>query len=166
MWVRCNVIRGLWNSAPDRDSLPSASFERCPNISGYTLLDFSLHMMAASRERLARFPAADFVMTNFKSEGWIESVAGPFDCVVSMQAIHELRHKRYAPRLYQQVHQITAPRGQLLICDHIPLDDTPKSEALYMTEQEQLAALSSAGFKHAKTALSVDTLRLYTCEKA
>jgi len=145
--------------------LAECILERCSNVSGYTLLDFSPHMLAASRERLARFPIAHFVLASFRSHDWVESVPGPFDCVVSMQAIHELRHKRHAPRLYRQVHQVTAPRGQLLICDHVPLDETPRSEALYMTEQEQFAALSSAGFKQVQAVLSVDTLRLYACEK-
>jgi hypothetical protein len=113
-----------------------------------------------------RFAAARFVAASFKSGDWVQSVAGPFDGIVSMQAVHELRHKRHAPQLYRQVHEVTAPLGRLLICDHLPLDDTPRSLALYMTEQEQLAALSSAGFSRVRTVLAVDTLLLYVCEKA
>ena len=146
--------------------LAECILDRCPNVSSYTLLDFSPHMLAASRERLSRFPVVSFVSASFKSENWVESVSGPFDCIVSMQAVHELRHKRHARALYQQVHQVTAPRGQVLICDHLPLDDTPRSFALYMTEQEHHAALMSAGFSGVQTVLAVDTLLLYVCEKA
>jgi SAM-dependent methyltransferase len=145
--------------------LAECILERCPNVSAYTLLDFSPYMLAASRERLARFPVAHFVLASFKSEHWVDSVDCPFDGIVSMQAVHELRHKRHAPRLYLQAYQVTAQNGRLLICDHLPLDDTPRSRALYMTEDEQCAALSSAGFSRVQTVLSVDTLRLYLCEK-
>jgi SAM-dependent methyltransferase len=146
--------------------LAECILERCPNVSAYTLLDFSPHMLGVSRERLARFPAAKFVLASFKSENWVERVEAPFDCVVSMQAVHELRHKRHAARLYRQADEVTAQGGRLLICDHVPLDDTAQSQALYMTEDEQFAALSSAGFTRIRTVLAVSTLRLYACEKS
>jgi len=77
--------------------------ERCPNLEGYTLVDFSEPMQALSRERLARFPTASFVCASFKSEDWTRRIGGRFDCVLSMQAVHELRHKRHALRLYEQM---------------------------------------------------------------
>jgi len=124
--------------------LAECILERCHNVSSYTLLDFSPHMLAVSRERLARFPAAEFVFASFRSEDWIQSVAGPFACIVSMQAVHELRHKRYARRLYAQAYEVTAHGGRVLICDHVPLDDTPRSEALYIL-LPQRSELNSAG---------------------
>ena len=146
--------------------LAECILDRCPNVSSYTLLDFSPHMLAASRKQLNRFTVAHFVSASFKSENWVESVAGPFDCVVSMQAVHELRHKRHAPRLYRQVHQVGATPGHVLICDGLPPDDTPRSLALYMNEQEQFAALSSAGFSRVRVVLSMNGLLLYACDKA
>jgi ubiquinone/menaquinone biosynthesis C-methylase UbiE len=140
--------------------------ERCPQLGRYTLVDFSRPMLVLSRERLARFHAASFVCASFKSAEWIECVEGPFDCVVSMQAVHELRHKRHALRLYEQVHQILAANGRVLICDHLPFDDTPKSIALYMTEEEQTSALSSAGFVQVRTSLAMNGLMVYACVKA
>ncbi len=59
----------------------------------YTLLDFSEPMLALSRTRLMAFPSASFVRASFKATDWPERVSGPCDCVVSMQAVHELRHK-------------------------------------------------------------------------
>src|SRR5262245_36703321 len=73
---------------------------RCPHLQPYTLLDFSEPMLALSRKRLADFSAASFLHTSFKSEHWTQRVEGRFDCVVSMQAVHELRNKRHAARLY------------------------------------------------------------------
>ena len=73
---------------------------------------------------------------------------------------------RHAQNLYRQIYQVTAESGQILICDHVPFDDSAKSIALYMTEKEQLRALSSAGFESAQTVLSLNGLLTYACEKA
>lgn len=139
--------------------------QRCPNLDAYTLLDFSEPMLASSRERLAIFPAATFVLASFKSEGWTRDVGGPFDCAVSMQAVHELRHKRHALRLYEQVYQVLAVPGSIMICDHTPFDDSPASTALYMTEHEQQEALAAAGFASVRIELRMDSLVLYAGER-
>jgi cyclopropane fatty-acyl-phospholipid synthase-like methyltransferase len=140
--------------------------QRCPHLETYTLMDFSAPMLALSRERLAAFPAASFVLASFKSEDWTRRIAGRFDCVVSMQAVHELRHKRHAPRLYTQVHQVLAVPGLVLVCDHTPFDDSPRSVALYMTEQEQQQALSDARFADVHVELAMNGLMLYAGERA
>jgi hypothetical protein len=80
--------------------------------------------MALSRERLAAFPAASVVLASFKAEDWSRRVGGRFDCVVSMQAVHDLRHKRHARRLYEQIHQALNVPGLILVCDHTPFDDS------------------------------------------
>lgn len=146
--------------------LAECVLQHCPRLASYTLLDFSTHMLSNSRERLARFSSARLVLASFKSPDWVEHVGGPFDCVVSMQAVHELRNKRHAPNLYRQIYQVTAESGRILICDHVPFDDSARSIALYMTEEEQLRALSSAGFESPQTVLSLNGLLLYACEKA
>src|SRR5438093_8797727 len=132
--------------------------QRCPHLETYTLMDFSEPMLALSRERLAAFPAASFVLASFKSEDWTRRVGGRFDCVVSMQAVHELRHKRHVPRLYEQVYQVLAVPGLILVCDHTPFDDSPKSIALYMTEKEQQQALADAGFAGVHVELAMNGL--------
>ena len=129
-------------------------------------MDFSEPMLALSRERLAAFPAASFVLASFKSEDWTRRVGGRFDCVVSMQAVHELRHQRHVPRLYEQVYQVLAVPGLILVCDHTPLDDSPKSIALYMTEKEQQQALADAGFAGVHVELAMNGLMLYAGERA
>jgi SAM-dependent methyltransferase len=139
---------------------------RCANLERYVLLDFSEPMLASSRARLSAFPAAAFVRASFKSEEWPRLVPGPFDCVLSMQAVHELRHKRHARRLYEQARGVLAAPGRILICDHTPFDDTPASTALYMTEDEQRAALAEAGFTDVRIELRRHSLVLYTGERA
>ena len=140
--------------------------QRCPSLENYTLMDFSEPMLALSRERLGAFPAASFVLASFKSEDWPRRVGGGFDCVVSMQAVHELRHKRHALRLYEQIHQVLSVPGLVLVCDHTPLDDSPRNVALYMTEQEQQHALADARFANVHVDLARNGLVLYTAEKA
>jgi SAM-dependent methyltransferase len=137
----------------------------CPHLAGYTLLDFSEPMLALGRERLSAFPTASFAHASFKSEEWPRRVGGPFDCIVSMQAVHELRNKRHALRLYEQAHQILTAPGRIMICDHTPFDDSPTSTALYMTEDEQLEALARARFANLRVELRMDSLVVYVGER-
>ena len=82
-----------------------------------------------------------------------------------MQAVHELRHKRHALRLYAQVYHTLAVPGQFMICDHAPLDDSSRSSELYMTEPEQLDALEEAGSANVRIELRIDSLVLYAGER-
>jgi SAM-dependent methyltransferase len=140
--------------------------ERCAGVAAYTLLDFSEPMLALSRMRLAAFPAALFVRASFKAAEWTELAGGPFDAAISMQAVHELRHKRHAGRLYEEVHRVLARPGLFMVCDHAPFDDSPRSQALYMTPDEQQSALRHAGFAHVRVVLENSGLFLYSGEKA
>jgi len=146
--------------------LAQSVIRRCPDLQSYTLLDFSEPMLALSRERLAAAPAATFVRASFKSHDWPALVDGPFDCVLSMQAIHELRHKRHAARVYGQAHDLLTAGGLIIICDHTPLDDSGKSAALYMSQTEQQATLSTAGFVNVRVELCIDSLVVYAAERA
>ena len=134
--------------------------QQCPSLETYTLMDFSEPMLALSRERLAAFPAASFVHHSFKSEDWTRQVGGAFDCVLSMQAVHELRHTRHARRLYAQVYETLTAQGLFLVCDHTPFDDSPKTLALYMTVQEQQTTLADAGLIDINVELSREGLVL------
>ncbi|MEO8840367.1 MAG: class I SAM-dependent methyltransferase [Kofleriaceae bacterium] len=113
----------------------------CP-IASYTLFDFSRPMLELSRERIGAHPAATFVLGDFKQPGWAARLASPYDAIVAMQSIHEVRHKRHLPGLYRDVHTLLPPGGRFLVCDHVPADANP----LFATEAEQHAALRSAGF--------------------
>ena len=144
--------------------LAECILRRCPELESYTLLDFSEPMLGLARARLAPFSAATFVRASFRSRDWVRQVRSPFDVVVSMQAVHELRHKGHAVALYEQVRSVLATPGTLLVCDHTPFDDSPKSRALYMTEVEQLRVLADAGFSNVRIALSLNGLVLYQAD--
>jgi SAM-dependent methyltransferase len=134
---------------------------RVCSLDDYTLLDFSPPMLEMSRARLAAHPSAAFVCGDFKLAGWTEVVPGPFDAVVTMQAVHELRHKRHAPGLYRRVRDVLRPGGVLVVCDHNPPDDSARATALNSTEAEQHSALRTAGFVEVRTQLVVNGL--YVC---
>ena len=125
--------------------LAQAILEACP-VASYTLFDFSPPFLAMCRERLGANPNVHYVAGDFTRPEWPSSVAPPFDAVVAMQAVHEVRHKRHVPALYAQILPLLRPGGVLLVCDHEPPHDSPRMTALHSTEQDQHAALRAAGF--------------------
>lgn len=142
--------------------LAEHALRECAELAGYTLFDFSEPMLQMSRDRVDRFPTAAFVLGDFRQEDWTSRTGGPYDAIVSMQAVHEVRHKRHVPRLYRQIHGVLATPGLFLIADRLPLDDSPRSTSLFMTENEQLDALTGAGFTKVRVLMSSDALVL--CE--
>ncbi len=68
-----------------------------------TLLDFSTAMHDLARARLgSHADRVTYVERSFKQPGWRDGL-GPFDAVVTNQAVHELRHKRHAAALHAAV---------------------------------------------------------------
>jgi SAM-dependent methyltransferase len=137
--------------------------DRCPSIARYTLLDFSEAMLAQSRRRLGRHEGRTaFVRADFKSDSWPADAGAPFDLVFSLQAVHELRHKRHAPRLYAQIRSRLSPAAQLVVCDHQPDSaPSPRHRVLYMTISENLTELAKAGFRDAEVVWSGHDMALY-----
>ncbi len=127
----------------------------------YTALDFSPAMHDLARSRLASFLArATFIARSFKAEDWAEGLTG-FDLVVTNQAVHELRHKRYATALHRQVKSVLKPGGYYLVSDHVYGKAKTLSNALYMTREEQEAALREAGFAEVTWLFSSGSLALH-----
>lgn len=119
---------------------------RIPALS-ITLLDYSPAMHMLAQRRLA--PWADrveFLERDFSQPDWLEDL-GAYDAVITLQAIHELRHKRHAAGFHRQVASLL-PRsnGLYLACDHYCGADAMQNAELYMSLDEQMAALESAGF--------------------
>lgn len=137
--------------------------ERCASVAEYTLVDFSAAMLALSRRRLSQHAArARYVQADFKKDSWPSTVGGRFDVVLSLQAVHELRHKRHAPRLYQEIRSVMSSPGELVVCDHLPDGaHTPRHRVLYLTISESLALLSQAGFRDAAVVWSEHEMAMY-----
>ena len=140
--------------------LADAILQVC-SLDNYTLFDFSQPMLDMSRARLAIHPSATFVCGDFKLPDWTEHLPAPFDVVVAMQSVHEIRHKRRVPGLYRQVRGLLRPGGLLVVCDHTPPDDSARFTALHSTEAEQHAAFGAAGFVDIGT--HVVSNGLYVC---
>jgi SAM-dependent methyltransferase len=112
-----------------------------------TLLDFSPPMHDLARVRLKdRLSSVHFLSLSFRSPGWVHGL-GPFDAIVTNQAVHELRHKRYAPILHAEVAGLLSPGGSYLVCDHFCGEGGMSNNQLYMSVEEQRQALLNAGFK-------------------
>jgi hypothetical protein len=110
------------------------------------LLDFSSAMHELARRRLGPMTSrVDCLEKSFKDADWSED-AKSFDAVVTNQAVHELRHKRYAVELHRQVRTLLRPGGSYLVCDHFYGPDGMTNHQLYMTIEEQKSALETAGF--------------------
>ena len=127
----------------------------------YTALDFSGAMHELARMRLgATVERARFVERSFKEENWVDEL-GQFDCVVTHQAVHELRHKRHATQFHRQVATVLPVGGLYLVCDHFSGGDGMVDDPLFMTREEQKASLIAGGFEAPELLKTDDTLAMY-----
>ncbi|WP_076592213.1 class I SAM-dependent methyltransferase [Herminiimonas arsenitoxidans] len=125
------------------------------------LLDFSPAMHELARARLVAFASrAEFIERSFKEADW-ESGLGTFPCIVTNQAVHELRNKRHASTLHAQVRTLLKPGGSYLVCDHFVGENGVTNEQLFMTVEEQREALLFAGFKSVRQVLLKGSLVLH-----
>jgi SAM-dependent methyltransferase len=146
--------------------LAEALLQSC-SLSRYALVDFSPHMLELSRKRLERFlDRTIFFQRDFKKREWIDGILAGFDLIVSLQAVHELRHASRIPRLYAQLYQLLLPGGTVLICDHVnsPLPGRHRA-AHFMTVGEHLATFKEVGFVRAREICPAADLSLMAAEK-
>jgi SAM-dependent methyltransferase len=146
--------------------LAEALLTNC-QIARYTLLDFSPLMLELSGHRLAKFKdQAVFIQRDFKKDGWSAALAGAFDMIVSLQAVHELRHASRIPKLYRQLYSLLIPGGTVLICDHVnPSSPDAYRAAHFMTVQEHLSLFGKVGFVNAREICSSADLSLMAAVK-
>lgn len=86
-----------------------------------------------------------FIERSFKDIDW-EAGLGKFDAVITNQAVHELRHKRYAGVLHEQVGPLLNDAGIYLVFDHYRGEDGMQNDQLYMSCEEHRASLAPAGY--------------------
>ena len=124
----------------------------CPAIQSYTVLDFARPMLNAAEKRLSRFGnRVSFRQADFRAlpEPFVQGQS--FDFILSLQAVHELRHKRHTQSLYAAVCTLLKPDGVFLVADHLPGDNpTNVRSRLYMTIDENRDTLHAAGFSRVK----------------
>lgn len=120
--------------------------ERLPGVK-ISLLDFSPAMHELAGKRLTAYiERIKFVERNFKDIDWAVGL-GTYDVVVTIQSVHELRHKLYAEALHRKVKPLLKEQGCYLVCDHYFGEDGLQNDQLYMTRDEQRLCLASAGYK-------------------
>jgi len=133
---------------------------RC-RIATYVALDFSGAMSQLAREHLAELSAGvTFVQRDFRDPRWTVDL-GLFDAVVTMQAAHETRHRRYLVPLLRQVRSVLKPGGLLLYCDHYFEPGGGKNPLLYLERVEQPVAMSTAGFSRVRLLHDEGGMALY-----
>jgi SAM-dependent methyltransferase len=139
--------------------------EAIPSVN-YTMLDFSPAMHELARERLGSLMRhVRPVLADFRNESWSEGL-GEFDAVVTMQAVHELRHKKHARAFHQTVRSLLSARGRYLVCDHYAGGDGMANTTLYMTVDEQRRCLEAAGFGEVTIVLETRGMVLYRAMQA
>jgi len=127
----------------------------------YVAVDFSAAMHALARQRLGDLATqVQFVERSLRDADWGDGL-GQFHFAVTNQAVHELRHKRYAGALHEQVRERLLPGGGYLVCDHFFGEGGMSNDQLYMTVAEQREALLSAGFAQVEQLLLKNGLVLH-----
>ena len=145
--------------------LAEALLKNC-DISRYTLLDFSPQMLDLSRSRLKKFlDRTVFIQADFKKADWTARIEAGFNLIVSLQAVHELRHASRIPTLYAQLHSLLIPGGTILICDHVNSSTARHREAHFMTVEEHLSTFKKAGYINAREICTAADLSLMGAEK-
>ena len=130
----------------------------------YTAFDFSPAMHELARERLGELARqVTFLEGNFKEPDW-DAALPTYDAVITMQAVHELRHKRHAPTLYQAVHRLLRPSGVFLLCDHFVGEGGMNNTSLYMTPEEHEVALVAGEFSAISEIYRKGSLVLYRAQ--
>jgi len=123
------------------------------DVASYVALDFSPAMHAIAAEYLGELAArVSFVVRDFRRPEWADAL-GPFDAVVTLQAVHETCHKRHLVPLLARARSVLAPDGVLLYADHYVTPETlfatltpDETRALMPEREEQPLALERAGF--------------------
>jgi SAM-dependent methyltransferase len=130
----------------------------------YCALDFSEAMHALARERLGQLASrVDFITADFRAPDWPQKLPR-FDAVVTIQAAHELRHKRHLPKLLEQVREVLKPAGVFLYCDHYA--EGGQNPDLMLKREEQPRALEAAGFCDIVLLLDKGGMALYSARTA
>ncbi|MEK6408022.1 MAG: class I SAM-dependent methyltransferase [Acidobacteriota bacterium] len=130
------------------------------DVASYHLFDFSPHMLELSRARLRDFgDRAVFHQGSFLDDGWWRSLPAPYDALVSMQAIHEVREGARIPKLYGELRLLLEEGGIILIADEVNDGDQQEEHLLSLSEHE--SALLKAGFEGFRRVHSAGDLVLF-----
>ena len=104
-----------------------------------------------------------FIIGDFKQTNWTDAMANKFDVIIIHQALHELRHKQHASHFHAAIKQnLMHEQSIYLVCDHLCAEHAMQNNQLYMSQNEHLQCLNTAGFNSVKIALERQGLCLFT----
>ena len=135
------------------------------DVEAYHLFDFSPLMLDMSRSRLARFGGlVHFHQGSFLDEGWWQNIPYPFDAILSLQAVHEVRDVVRIPRLFSELNQMLKSGGVALIADKV--NNELDKEQHHLTAAEHVEALAAAKFQVPRVLLEIGDLALFCGRRA
>jgi len=155
----CNALRGRQLRIVELGSGPGhlarEILTHC-DVVEYVAIDFSAVMHAIAREHLGELAErVTFVTRDFRSPDWTAGLAP--EVIVTMQAVHETRHKRRALPLLAQARALG---GQLLYCDHYAREGL--LPGLFLDRADQPAVLRAAGYDDVELLLDEGRMTLYS----
>ena len=143
--AQCNTVLEL-GSGPG--FLAKAIIKASPNIV-YTALDSSKAMHQLAEVHLGKEAShIHFSNASFLEPDWFEGL-GVYKAIVTVQSVHEVRHKSKVEKLFKQIRCCIETGGMFLYCDHVCDQAGIQNDQLFMSEEEQAFVLN-------KTFVSVD----------
>lgn len=129
----------------------------------YTAFDFSeaMHQLAQQKLTSSQQARTNYLIGNFKEPDWQSAIKQKYDFIIIHQALHELRHKKYAADFHITVKKLLKPKGYYLVCDHLCAPHAMQNDQLYMNKQEHIGALKEASFENIKMPLEIEGLCLF-----
>lgn len=135
-------------------------------VASYTLVDVSPAMHRLAKARLsAHADKTVFVTADYGGADWTGGL-DRFDALVSLQAVHEVRHKDRVPGVYRALQPHLDDGAVALICDRYISPDHPGDESLHMTLAEHERALADGGFRDIRLLHKVGELALFRAVRA
>jgi len=134
-------------------------------FSRYLALDFSEAMHDIARQLHPEIVnRVECVLGDFKTDHW-NSAFSEVDVFLTIQAIHEARHKNHAQRIFSQVRESLCIGGMFLYCDHYFGKGGMENKGLFLRDTEKEAALKAAGFSNPKLLHKQGSLSLWKAIK-
>jgi len=135
-------------------------------VRSYVAVDYSAAMHTLAGRVLTPFSGrVEFVQRDFRDVDWRRGLP-TFDAIVTLQAVHEVRHNRHIPKLLSEIYDSLARNGLFLFCDHY--SDPHSSELhskLYLTREEQPVVLADAHFADIRCLFEKDGMAFYSARK-
>jgi hypothetical protein len=118
-------------------------------------------MLELSRARLSRFrKSVSFIRGDFLERNWRDRLTPPYDAVVSIQAVHELRDIDRIPQLYRELGSLLSFGGVIVIADEVVA--VRDQAGPFHTIEGHLQALTDAGFEEVSLVLEEGDLAMFT----